>query len=36
MKQNKNLRQRNLALLIVLLALCVLFYAVAFVKVGGK
>lgn len=31
---DKNLRQRNWALFGILLGLCLLFYAIAFVKMG--
>ena len=32
---DNNLRQRNLAVLFILMGLAFLFYAVAFVKMGG-
>lgn len=32
---DQNLRNRNRAMLVLLLGLCVLFYCVAFVRTGG-
>lgn len=34
--QNKNLRRRNIALLVVLAGLVALFYAVTIVKIAGN
>lgn len=35
-QQNKNLRRRNIALLVVLAGLVALFYAVTIVKIAGN